>query len=72
LWDTVLDLIYTGHSDLAWMFVRDVNPAALKGDNPSLEEFCIGLKGSIYWNDLEPSLRDVPKECAAAKSEVRD
>ena len=68
LWDTVLDLIYTGHSDLAWKFVREVNPNALKGDNPSLQEFCSMLKYSAYWPDLQPTLRNVPEECARAEA----
>jgi hypothetical protein len=67
LWDTTLDLIYTGHSDLAWKFVREANPNALIGNNPSLEDFCTGLKEGEYWPDLEPTLKDVPEECARAK-----
>jgi hypothetical protein len=70
LWDTVLDLVYTGHSDLAWKFVREANPEALKGDNPRLEEFCIGLKGGPYWADLQPTIKDTPEECAKAKSKA--
>jgi len=70
LWDTVLDLIYTGHSDLAWRFVDEANPNALKGNNPSLEEFCSMLKSSQYWADLKPTLKDVPDECAKAKGKA--
>lgn len=65
LWDTVLDLIYSGHSDLAWKFVSEVPPAALQGNNASLGEFCLGLKGP-YENDLRPTLKDVPEECEKA------
>lgn len=72
LWDTVLDLIYTGHSDLAWKFVKEVNPNALKGDNPSLEDFCSMLKLSEHWPDLEPALKDVPDECARAKRKAQE
>jgi hypothetical protein len=72
LWDTTLDLIYTGHSDLAWKFVREANPNALKGDNPSLAEFCSRLKASVYWADLEPTLKDVPEECRNAKRGTRE
>jgi hypothetical protein len=71
LWDTVLDLIYTGHSDLAWKFVKEVNPSALKGNNPSLEDFCSMLKSSKYWPDLEPTLKDVPDECVEAKGKLQ-
>jgi hypothetical protein len=72
LWDTTLDLIYTGHSELAWKFVREVNPDALKGDNPSLGEFCSILKDDPYWPDLEPTLRDVPQECMKATPKTRN
>ena len=72
LWDTVLDLIYTGHSDLAWRFVREVNPNALKGNNPSLEDFCSMLKNSEYWPELKPTLKDVPDECARANGKARE
>jgi hypothetical protein len=72
LWDTTLDLIYSGHSDLAWKFVREANPNALKGDNPSLGEFCSILKDSVYWPDLNPTLKDVPEECLTAKSRSRN
>jgi len=67
LWDTTLDLIYTDHSDLAWKFVREANPKALAGDNPSLGEFCLKLKKSAYWPELEPTLKNAPKECLNAK-----
>lgn len=67
LWDTTLDLIYTGHSDLAWRFVREANPDAFKGSNPTFGEFCSELKHSVYWSDLEPTLKDVPEECKGEK-----
>ncbi|QNI33081.1 hypothetical protein H7849_03635 [Alloacidobacterium dinghuense] len=70
LWDTVLDFIYTGHSELAWKFVREANPDALTGDNASLEEFCVMLKDSQYWPALEPTLKNMPEECAKAKSKA--
>jgi len=72
LWDTVLDLIYTGHSELAWKFVEEVNPNALKGNNPSLGDFCSMLKISEYWPDLKPTLRGVPDECARAKGKAQE
>ena len=70
LWNPVLDLIYTGHSDLAWRFVDQANPKALNGNNPSLEDFCSMLKSSEYWADLEPTLKDVPDQCAKAKGKA--
>jgi hypothetical protein len=71
LWKTVLDLIYTGHSDLAWKFVDQVNPQALTGDNPSLADFCSKLKKSPYWTDLAPSLSNPPSGCSKAKREQK-
>jgi hypothetical protein len=67
LWQKVLDLIYTGHSDLAWKFLDEVGPEAQLGDNPKLEYFCSVLKSSPYWSDLEPTLKDIPPACANAK-----
>jgi hypothetical protein len=69
LWDKVLDLIYTGHSELAWKFLREVNPASMKSPNASLEEFCSEMTGSVYWPELKTMLRDVPPECAAGLKE---
>jgi hypothetical protein len=66
LWDTTLDLIYTGHPDLAWKFVSEVPSDALKGDNPSLADFCSMLRKDPYWPELEPKLGDVPLECKLA------
>jgi hypothetical protein len=68
LWDKVLDLIYTGHSELAWRFVREVNPAALQGNNPSLADFCEEMTKSRYWPELKPTLREVPAECSVHAS----
>jgi hypothetical protein len=72
LWDTVLDLIYTGHSDLAWKFVAEVNPKALEGNNPSPGEFCGMLKSDPYWLDIKPTINDMPPECANAAPRRQD
>jgi len=63
LWNTVLDLIYTGHSDLAWKFIEEAGPQAQKEPLPDLETFCSKLKQSPYWPDLQPTLRNSPPEC---------
>jgi hypothetical protein len=63
LWQTVLDLIYTGHSDLAWKFVDDAGPKAQQKPFPSLNDFCSLLKQSMYWPDLGPSLQNPPPFC---------
>ena len=66
LWQTVLDLIYTGHSDLAWKFVDAVGPKAQQEPFPALADFCALLKQSPYWPDLAPTLKDAPPACANA------
>jgi hypothetical protein len=67
LWNEVLDLIYTGHSELAWKFLDDVGPKAQESPFPNLADFCSLLKRSIYWPDLAATLKDVPAACANAK-----
>lgn len=71
LWNTVLDLIYTGHSDLAWKFVGEASPSALQGENASLGDFCSKLKDSPYWFDLKPTLKRVPQECVEGMSKSK-
>ncbi len=67
LWQEVLDLIYTGHSDLAWKFLDEVGPGAQQGSYPDLAAFCSKLKSSPYWPDLAPTLQNPPPACANAK-----
>jgi len=64
LWQTVLDLIYTGHSDLAWKFVDAAGPKAQQKPFPTLTDFCSLLKQSPYWTDLGPSLQNPPPACS--------
>jgi hypothetical protein len=72
LWDTVLDLIYTGHSDLAWKFVAEVDPKALEGNYPDLTEFCQLLQSDPFWPEIKPTLKATPPECANAKPGRKD
>jgi hypothetical protein len=67
IWDKVLDLIYTGHSELAWKFLDDAGPKAQEPPFPNLADFCSILKRSIYWHDLRETLKDVPATCVDAK-----
>jgi hypothetical protein len=64
LWQEILDLIYTGHSDLAWKFLDEVGPKAQQGNYPDLADFCSQLKTSPYWPDLAPTLKNTPPSCA--------
>jgi hypothetical protein len=66
LWQTVLNLIYTGHSDLAWKFVGAAGPKAQQKPFPTLNDFCSLLKQSIYWADLGPTLRNAPPACTGS------
>ncbi len=67
LWQKVIDLIYTGHSDLAWKFLDEVDPHAQLEPYPDLAAFCMTLKSSPYWPDLEPSIKNMPPACVQAK-----
>jgi hypothetical protein len=64
MWQTVLNLIYSGHSDLAWKFVDSLGPKAQQKPLPTLSDFCSLLKKSLYWPDLKPTLKDTPAACA--------
>jgi hypothetical protein len=66
MWGVVFDLMYTGHSDLAWKFVDALGPRAQQKPFASLEDFCSLLKKSQYWADLGPTLKDAPAPCAYA------
>jgi len=68
LWGNMLELIYRGHSTLAWRLLNDAWPATRPGKGAFLSDFCSRLKTSPYWADLEPSLRNMPPACAQAKA----
>ena len=70
MWQTVLNLIYGGHSDLAWKFVDALGPKAQQSPLPTLADFCSVLKMSPYWPDLQPTLKDTPTTCANAGSKA--
>lgn len=73
LWNEVMDLIYTGHPDLAWKFLDELPRIAThRPAGPDLEEFCITLKESPYWPDLEPTMKEMPPDCAKAKPGRKD
>jgi hypothetical protein len=64
LWQNVLDLIYSGHSDFAWKLVDAAGPKAQQKPFPALSDFCSLLRQSPYWPDLLPTLKDPPPACA--------
>jgi hypothetical protein len=68
LWQEVMELIYTGHPDLAWKFLDEAGPKAQPGLRGfDLEDFCITLKESLYWQDLAPTLKGAPAKCLNAR-----
>ena len=71
MWQTVMNLIYGGHSDLAWKFVDALGPKAQQSPFPALGDFCSLLKTSPYWPDLQPTLKDTPAACANAAPKQR-
>jgi hypothetical protein len=68
MWQTALNLIYGGQSELAWKFVDVLGPKAQQKPFPTLGDFCSLLKTSPYWPDLQPTLKDTPAACANAKA----
>ncbi len=68
LWTEVLHLLYTGHSDLAWKFIKEAGPEAQTDHDPDLSDFCSTLKASDYWRDLKPTITNMPIACREAKA----
>ena len=70
LWANLLDLIYTGHSDLALRLFDETWPSERPGKDKFLADFCSQLKTSHYWPDLEPTVQNAPPVCANAKPDL--
>jgi hypothetical protein len=66
LWSSMLNLIYTGHTSLAWKVVDETWPAQKTGKDKFLGDFCGQLSKSSYWPDLRSTLRELPKSCSEA------
>lgn len=67
LWYYVMQLIYSGHSNLAWKFLDEAWPANVPGKAEWTGDFCSLLKTSPYWPDLKVELKNAPPACANAK-----
>lgn len=52
-WRTPLDLMYSGHEDLAWKFFDDAWPAEGSGKDEFLREFRGVLDRSTYWSRVK-------------------
>jgi len=53
LWKIMLDLIYTGHSDVAFRFFDQSWPGKVSGKDTFLAEFKTRLKTSPYWVEIK-------------------
>lgn len=52
-WGTMLDLIYTGHRDLAWKYLDMVWPETKKGKDIFKADFQENLENSRFWEDIK-------------------
>lgn len=60
LWKNMLDLIYGGHSDLAWKLLDESWPKTLEGEATFANDFCSQLRKSRYWRDLKETVGRCP------------
>lgn len=67
VWQPVLDLIYTGHSNLAWKFLDEAWPPSVPEKNQWVYGFCTMLRKSPYWSGLKDTIRHPPPSCVAAE-----
>lgn len=72
LWSNMLNLIYTGHSKLAWKLFDKTWPAQKKGKDKFLSGFCLQLKTSPYWVDLEKTVEGAPPACSGEEPGVAE
>jgi hypothetical protein len=68
LWRQMLDLIYSGHADLAWTFLDDGWPVDRAGKDTFKTNFRCQLAQIPYWNAIAAmnhiSPDDVPADCS--------
>jgi hypothetical protein len=60
LWGTMLDLIYSGHSDLAWKFIDGAWASEHTSKARFLRDFCTQLSTSPYFEELRPTITSAP------------
>ncbi len=72
LWSNMVNMIYTGHSTLAWKLFDETWPAQKEGKDKFLSDFCSQLKTSHYWADLEKTVEGTPPACSGAKPRIAD
>jgi hypothetical protein len=60
LWKNMLELMYTGHVDLAWKLLDQSWPSRQLGKSVFIRQFCKQLRSSRYWPDLRSSVGQCP------------
>jgi hypothetical protein len=60
LWKTMLQLIYTGHPDIAWKLTGESWKSGPLSQQVFLRDFCGQLATSLYFGSLQPTLTDAP------------
>ncbi len=53
LWDTMLELIYSGHANVAWQFFDVAWVGSIPGKEAFLADFRAQLMKSPYWQEIE-------------------
>lgn len=67
LWRTMLDLIYSGHADLAWSFLDEGWPADRDGRDDFRTALLCQLATSPYWDAVaQMNALDAPADCPPA------
>lgn len=59
-WTTAIDLLYTGHEDMAWKFLDDAWPEDVEGKAAFLAQFRQQLDRSPYWNQVRAAFAAEP------------
>jgi hypothetical protein len=67
LWETMLDLIYSGHTDEAWKFLDKAWPLKVQGKDAFARDFRAQLAKSKYWPAVEAM--NASKPPAVAKND---
>ena len=62
----MVNLIYTGHSDLAWKLVDQIWPPQRPDKDKYISSFCAQLRSSPYWPQLQPTILNPPPACATS------
>jgi hypothetical protein len=57
----MLDFLYTGHPDLAWLLLQERWPKKRSGRNEFARSLCQQMKVSHYWHDLHQWIGPCPK-----------